>query len=311
MTHELIYTSARKGLKPGSHGFCTVATTAGIPRKLIESLESLSSYRHVFQPGAAENPPVYSHLRLNLGGDRYQLLSYIADAGSDYSGRSNTLAHHVAIELSEQVPAGPAWLMRQNGCFTTAWSGQPRILNAERRLPKGRPPNQPCTIWQQVTGDAGWAAVLANNTDDHANIIVEPGMPTLPLVVEALNLLAPDARWQTTFSTYFTKLPPGIQCQWRFLLSGTPEAEQAINSGQVLLDLTNISGSPPPSAVAEMARSGNGSPAASPAFHDEEDEWNSAPGPSPSSNATSRPPRTHDMYAHDAEAPIAAPLEEA
>jgi|GEM_PF-1552074 hypothetical protein len=306
MIHELIYTSARKGLKPGSHGFCTVATTAGIPRKLIESLESLSSYRHAFQPGAAENPPVYSHLRLNLGGDRYQLVSYIADAGSDYSGRSNTLAHHVALDPSDQVPAGPAWLMHQDACFTTEWTGQPRILNTERRLPKGRPPTAPCATWQQVTGDAGWAAALANANGDHANIIFDAGMPTIQLVVEALNLLTPEARWRTTFNTYFTKLPPGIECQWRFLLAGTPEAEQAVNSGQVLLDLTEIVGSPPATALADMARTGGGNPSAPPAFPNGEDavedgESDSAPPPRPRPAAT--PPTSHDEREQDSDSP--------
>ena len=48
MSHEIIYTSAPQGLKPGSHGFCTVAATAGIAKNLLERLESLSGYRHAF-----------------------------------------------------------------------------------------------------------------------------------------------------------------------------------------------------------------------------------------------------------------------
>ena len=34
MSHELVYTSAPRGLKPGSKGFCTVACTADLPESL-------------------------------------------------------------------------------------------------------------------------------------------------------------------------------------------------------------------------------------------------------------------------------------
>ena len=46
MALELIYTSARQGLKPGSHGFCTVAMTAGMPPGLVSRLA-----RHLVNEG--------------------------------------------------------------------------------------------------------------------------------------------------------------------------------------------------------------------------------------------------------------------
>ncbi|MBR6436720.1 MAG: hypothetical protein IKS45_09455, partial [Thermoguttaceae bacterium] len=48
-------------------------------------------------------------------------------------------------------------------------------------------------------------------------------------------------RWKTTFSTYYSKLPTGVECQWRCVAAGTPEAAQAIaevGSGLVI-DLSN------------------------------------------------------------------------
>ncbi|MCA9020016.1 MAG: hypothetical protein KDA74_07745, partial [Planctomycetaceae bacterium] len=50
MTQEIIYTSAPEGLKPGSHGFCTVVSTSGMARNLAMKLESMSAYRHAFPP---------------------------------------------------------------------------------------------------------------------------------------------------------------------------------------------------------------------------------------------------------------------
>ena len=84
-SQELIYTSAPQGLMPGSHGFCTVASTAGMPKNLAERLESFSGYRHVFPPNdanAIHNPVVYSHLRIVVGGRPYHVLSRISAAGN-------------------------------------------------------------------------------------------------------------------------------------------------------------------------------------------------------------------------------------
>ena len=65
MSQELIYTSAPRGLKPGSQGFCTVVSTQGISASLVQRLEALSGYRHVFppqDPNARLNPVLFSHL---------------------------------------------------------------------------------------------------------------------------------------------------------------------------------------------------------------------------------------------------------
>ena len=38
-----------------------------------------------------------------------------------------------------------------------------------------------------------------------------------------------------TFCTYYTKLPPGVECKWRFVVEGSPEAEAARATPQTLL----------------------------------------------------------------------------
>src|SRR5687768_15936271 len=112
MSQELFYTSAPRGLRPGSKGFCTVAATAGMPGPLAERLESLSGYRPLFPPGhpsAHLNPVVWAHWRLNVAGKSGSVLSRVAFAGYDYTQRTNKFAHHIFLEPSEQVAAGPAW----------------------------------------------------------------------------------------------------------------------------------------------------------------------------------------------------------
>ena len=98
MIEELVFTSAKRGLQVGKKGFCTVASTPGMAANMARVLESLSGYRHLYKPNSDKahlNPVVYSHLKQRIGGQEFSILSRIADAGHDYSNRSNKLAHHV------------------------------------------------------------------------------------------------------------------------------------------------------------------------------------------------------------------------
>ena len=92
-------------------------------------------------------------------------------------------------------------------------------------LPASRTPGR------RSTGDAGWAGVLAESfladPQRPAFLIFEPGMELLPFFVEALALLPAESRWDVDFSTYFTKLPQGLNCAWRGVLAGSPEAKRA------------------------------------------------------------------------------------
>lgn len=267
MSEEILYTSAPQGLKPGSFGFCTVAATAGLSATLAQRLESLSGYRHVYPPGhprAGCNPVNFAHLILSVGGRRLHVLSRIADAGLDYSHRTNKLAHHVVLDAAERVPAGPAWVLAQPGFCETEFTGSPRILPAGRKPPVGELPLRPCSWWEKMTGDAGWAGVLARHTVEQkqlAYLIFPEGVDVLPLLVEAQALLPPDLRWEVTFSTYFTRLPPGVDCLWRCVLAGTPEAGLAKTARPALvLDLTQPLGAAPSDPWVEAARTGQPPP---------------------------------------------------
>src|SRR5947209_7583293 len=123
MSHELWYTSAVRGLLPGSNGFCTVKATRGIPVVLRETLESISTYRHVFPPNhrrAAQNPVAFSHLCLHSGERQWQVISRTSTTGLDHTQRSNSFSHHVALEPDELPSGSPAWLLGQAGFIEVA-----------------------------------------------------------------------------------------------------------------------------------------------------------------------------------------------
>ncbi|MFN9752512.1 MAG: hypothetical protein ACK57U_14125, partial [Planctomycetota bacterium] len=259
MIQELIFTSARRGLQLGKSGFCTVASTAGMAENVARLLESLSGYRHLFPPGppeAAANPVNFSHLISRVGGKDLHIFSRVADAGLDYSGRSNKLAHHLACDSSELPPGGPAALLRSQP-FETRWDREAERLPPRKLAGSSVAPGI-CATWERVTGDAGWGGALAEagHKKRPAVVIVGPGAPSLELVLEALALLPENVQEQVTFSTFYTNLPANVQCLWRFVLADSPEAAAAKRNPQnLVIDCTAKLGVCP-SPAADEARQG-------------------------------------------------------
>ena len=136
MSQELIYTSAPRGLKPGSQGFCTVVSTQGISASLAQRLEALSGYRHVFpppDPNARLNPVLFSHLVFSVAGRRCHVLSRVCDAGLDHTQRTNKFAHHVVLDPAEARAGRPG---------LAACRARVHAIDLGRRAqgPAGRPP---------------------------------------------------------------------------------------------------------------------------------------------------------------------------
>lgn len=262
MAWELLITSAPRGLKPGSSGFCTVLATRGIPPNLVERLEALSGYRHVEIGGQSHrNPVVYSHTVIRLGGDTYHILSRIADAGRDYSGRSNKLAHHLVLRPRECPPAGPAALLSAPRLMRERWEGEVAWLETEPTLPQINVAPGPCGLWQQVWGDAGWGGVLAYRAlarpEDPLYLVYPDTVGMLGLFAEAVALLPESHRWRVTFTTHDMGLADVAQCRWRAAPAGSPEALQWRKTrGLEIWDLTRPRGVAPEGRPARAGREG-------------------------------------------------------
>ena len=250
MIHELVYTSVPEGLKPGSQGFCTVAHTMGIPSNLAMRLETFSAYRHLFQPPSSKvsrNPVMAMHLTLNLGVKRYHVLSRVADAGLDYTQRTNKIAHHFLFEDTDCPTIGPAALFSIPNLFLTEWKRRPGLLPVRAAFPAVDVP--PLSgAWERLGGDRGWANAVAETvlTERPVSILFEPGTDVLPLFVEAIARLPVEYRRQVTFSSYYNKLPPGVACQWKGIVLGSPEAQTAAAADALVIDLSRPLGKAPP-----------------------------------------------------------------
>lgn len=262
MNAELLYTSAPEGLKRGSRGFCTVVATEGLPVNVSQRLESLSGYRHVFQPGEdrdADNPVCHSHVRFTVGGRLLHVVSRIAAYGVDYSQRTNKLAHHIVVD--RPPPGGPVPLL-QSGAFLHSWDGVCRTKSQGPSLQGSAIAASICHRWETVTGDAGWGGLLAAAWASSASkplwIVFElsQSKELLALIGESIALLPESTRWDATFSTYCTNLPPDVECRVRCVLSGSDEARMAAARGTVI-HLGKKQGEPPKSSWVEAARTGH------------------------------------------------------
>ena len=144
------------------------------------------------------------------------------------------------------------------------WDGQPKFFLPDGVIPNANAQFGICRAWQRQTGDAGWGGVLAESVINNPRAIVTLyplGLEPLPLIAESLALLTPQQRWGVTFSTYFTKLPTGVDCNWRCVLQGSPEA--AAPAGKVI-DLCRALGQAAGGSLVDAARTGI-SPIAAPA----------------------------------------------
>ncbi|MEO1983968.1 MAG: hypothetical protein ABGZ24_25930 [Fuerstiella sp.] len=251
MSFELVYTSARRGLREGASGFCTVAATDGMPRALHEKLESLSGYSHSEAATGAEPPVNHSHMTIRLQRNIYHVVSRIGDAGIDYTGRTNKIAHHLALTgaEAERYPHGPAALFSDCGFWHADWDSDPETFSPNRTPSSYLEPVDDFGTWADVFGDAGWAGVLGHavaNGLKPVSIIVPNPDDTMMLLHEALQLVSPRDRWKVCFSTYFSRLAPGTQCHWRFVLDGTTEARKLrARSLGLLVDPRGSTGDPP------------------------------------------------------------------
>lgn len=264
MAEELYYTSAQRGLRPGTRGFSTVAYTRGMPPTLIRLLEALSAYKGAYavhDPRSATNPVAYSHYRYSLVGKTVNILSRVGDSGADHTNRSNKLAHHVVLAQRERPTGGPAWLAARDGFLEDVWNRPPQVLEVPREVPEGDYAGTFAANWEDVTGDAGWAGELAYSFIQRRSVptflVFEPGMPVLALISEAMALLAPKQRWIVTFNTYFTALPAGLTCAWRCCVPDAYCLREARRMRRArIIDLSNPREAPSDNPLVQCAREG-------------------------------------------------------
>jgi hypothetical protein len=245
MPKQLIYTSAPRGIVPGQSGYCTVARSAEMREALMLRLEQLSYYQHLSLSGGKERP-ISAYRIVDIRGTRFHVLSRIQDAGLDFTGRTNFIAHHLVFEPEEirqlntpprQFPTPPVILRDWPG-WVNSWTKEPQLLQnedwAELTALTGKT-NVPAQTWQRVTGDAvnGYGLLEARagasfRVDDQTDETI------LGLLAESLELLeVRDTRrdfraaaWNYTFTTSMQEQDNPADFRWRCIHSDNPAANR-------------------------------------------------------------------------------------
>lgn len=248
MIGRIVITSVPQGLGGGA-GFQPVLRSKGLRTSLAERLAMRAAYPHPYDFGDPKNPHVLFHRIESVGDRTIHILGSVRDAGSSYTGRSNSLAELLAIDPAEtgSLPAGPAFAAR-GFPWLSRWAGEPREipLGEEPAIPASDPDDpeltgQPraCTTWASVAGDAGWAGELASSFLDgrSALLYVEQGDDVTALFAEAARLLPLASRWDVTFNT--CEIEP-FSAHWRAWREGIPIVGPRPSAKDLVLDLSTL-----------------------------------------------------------------------
>lgn len=201
-------------------------------------LERFSYYQHLSLSGGQERP-IFTCRIVDIRGSRFHVLSRIQDAGLDFTGRTNFIAHHLVFMPEEiRQNATPPVILRDWTGWITSWSKEPQMLENEdwsglKALANRT--NVPAQTWQNKTGDAanGYGLLEARagasfRVDDIADEDV------LKLFAESLELLeVRDARrdfrassWNYTFTTSMQEQDNPADFRWRCIHSDNPAANR-------------------------------------------------------------------------------------
>jgi hypothetical protein len=238
MPQQLIYTSAPRGIVAGRSGHCTVARSVSMREALMLQLEKFSYYQHLSLSGGQDRPIFYCRI-VDIRGTRFHVLSRIQDAGLDFTGRTNFIAHHLVFTPEEirQFPTPPVILRDWPG-WMKSWTKEPQLLESEEWTEltalAGRT-NVPAQTWQRVTGDAvNGFGLLEARAGASFRVDDLPNDTVLELVAESLEMLEVrdtrrdfrSAAWNYTFTTSMQEQDNPADFRWRCLHSDNPMASR-------------------------------------------------------------------------------------
>ena len=240
MAWQLIYTSAPRSLEAGRSGFGTVARHRAISPLLVSAIERASQFSRL--PGTDAGRVIYSHRIVAVAGGRFHVLSAIRDAGADYTGRTNHIAHHLIVdprEIAQLGPDGPSpadvlLAMR----WAASWNEPPRFLEASDEVALSTiHPHTNGSAWEQIAGNANQAWLLATGDASRGAYIIQPGSADLREVYSESLRLIPDRLWQISFTTSLQPSDEPGDFRWIGIEERSPLRAQSESSGRPVLNL--------------------------------------------------------------------------
>jgi len=238
MPQQLIYTSAPRGLVAGRSGHCTVARSAVMREALMLQLEKFCYYQHLSLSGGQERP-IFACRVVDIRGTRFHVLSRIQDAGLDFTGRTNFIAHHLVFTPEEiRQNTIPPVILRDWPGWVKSWTKEPQLLENEDwsgLAALAGKTSVPAQTWQRVTGDAvNGYALLETRAGASFRVDDQTDETVLELIAESLELLeVRDCRkdfrataWQYTFTTSMQEQDNPADFRWRCIHFDNPAANR-------------------------------------------------------------------------------------
>jgi hypothetical protein len=254
MAWQLIYTSAPRLLEAGRTGFGTVARHRGVSALVASAVERISQFARL--SGLDSRRVIYSHRIVTVGAGQFHILSCIRDAGSDYTGRTNHLAHHLIAEAREVAALkgqglSPADVLLQMN-WAQSWTSAPRFFDPTEEVPlAGFSAEAQGSAWERITGRNDFAWLPQDPRMRRGCYIITPsGADVRELFHDSLACL-PGESWATTFTTSLEPNDELADFRWIALPLGSPLRPQLDTSARTILNLTNPSTLPEPERVAE------------------------------------------------------------
>jgi hypothetical protein len=263
MASQLLYTSAPRLLEAGRTGFGTVARHRAVSGLLVAAVERSSQFARL--PGLSTRRVVLSHRIVHAGSASYHVLSCIRDAGSDYTGRTNHLAHHLIADAREARAAAeagitPADVLKQMR-WKSSWSEPPRFFepSEEMALTSFRA-HPPAGAWQKITGRAENAHLPAQA--QRCLLLLPEDEGALDLFQESLRIIGGTAAWLVSFTTHLEPTDDLAELRWLALNHSSPLRQQVESAVLTTFDLNSPESLPAPK-IPEVKATPTNSPSTS------------------------------------------------
>ena len=251
MAWQLIYTSSPRLLEAGRTGFGTVAKHRAIGSLLTGSLEGISQFARL--AGYDPNRIIYTHRILQAGSTRFNVLSCLRDAGSDYTGRTNHIAQHLiatASEVAELIQHGvtPADILFGMD-WKSCWEGDARYLEISDEVKLSSATPFSYNAWTSLTGLADhsrlpWSAAAEKG----CYLVVPASMDPRQIVGEALHQY-PQRAWEITFTTHLEPNDALGDFKWICLPPDSPARAQVESSSRTTFNLSQPANLPAPPPI--------------------------------------------------------------
>jgi hypothetical protein len=216
-----------------------VLRSPGIRSALEHQLEKISVFEH---SKCNKGRQTYAYRQIQIREKTYYALSRVSDAGNDYSGRTNFLAHHLVFEKEELPELSPADILLNWPGWCQNWSGDPREEAVDiQSLQQTQAIKPPVQLWKEQAAGLDGALKLANDTQSALTLRSQgcSDEMLLQLIGEVFAVRAAYNKsyrytWTTSFSVGLATASNAKNFKWLVLRASD---DYALSSSGTLMDL--------------------------------------------------------------------------